>query len=1109
MASAQPLAQLEVRFIDSATGYAVQPESVTARAAQPGASEQRVEAGLMGKSGRAFIPLARGRHTLTVGAPEHQPLSGEVEVTESNAYSIHFLLDPLVPPRELQPDYIGSLHREGATVMLGFVVDDDTGEPIAGAHVSSAPSGVQSWTDARGYFELPVPAQPDTEVETAPAHLLFEQRGYQTQDRQYLELWSNGDWTYRIRLTRGKGTQAIDERQFRHRIAKTHAIVPSASSAQTLEPVQPMDFQPKATSPTNSSIRVPRNIRVLKSDGVTIDYVTMDYYVKHVLPAEWISSWGSIAGGSNSLNAGAVAIRCYAIAKLNAAGSTSTYDICATTSCQVYGSTTSANTDTAVNYTANYVVLSSGTIPSTEYSAEDNSTGFSCGDGYTQPTGGCTFDPVCAGETRSGHGRGMCQWGTAKWATGRKMPGESSSNTTPNGYPLQDWTWIVQHYYPSYALVKGAVLVIGDDVKAVGTVNVNMCPDGGITNGVNCTLLGTVASGTTGTIVDGPMQITADGKGFTWYKIQWNDAGSTLGWAKENYLERVFSVPTAPTGLLATAFATNQINLSWSDTANVETGFKVERASSPAGPWMQVGTVGQNATSYSDKNLYPGSTWYYRVRAYNAGGNSGYSNTTNATTPNTAVTLPATGNKTITECTLLTITNTAAGADFVQLLTGLENFTTETTNNLPLFRNPRFSSTTSANLNGTPDLTIVTDAYTTTGHGTGRVLRVNCNFTNLSNPWLRLTTASAPSWPNPVIDFTRKLRFDIYADKAVQVAVGCRETTTAAGTPIGSDGGTSGAIEWAGVTNISGAAPMPTRTVAAGTWTTLLFNFPTESITSFSGGNGVLSTASGLGALEHLAIVPAAGIGAYNLYLDNFAVLTPRTFTYSLAAGAPSGASVNTTNGVFTWTPNESQGPGVYPISVVVTDNSSPPLAATNTFTVTVNESNRPPALAAIASAMVYAGATVTFTNSATDPDLPANTLTYSLDPGAPSGAGVNPTNGLFTWPTADAQAGTTNPIAVRVTDNGSPPLSDAKSFTITVLPRPSFQALSVSGSTLTLSWSAISNTTFRVQYKDGLLDAGWQTLGPDITAANSTVTAVDTGFGTVPMRFYRLLIVY
>ncbi len=217
----------------------------------------------------------------------------------------------------------------------------------------------------------------------------------------------------------------------------------------------------------------------------------------------------------------------------------------------------------------------------------------------------------------------------------------------------------------------------------------------------------------------------------------------------------------------------------------------------------------------------------------------------------------------------------------MQLITDFESFTTDTTNGLPLFRAPRYSGSTSANLDTTPDLTVVTDVYTTTGHGAGRVLRVNCSFTNATNPWLRLTTGGAANWPNPVIDLTKKLRFDLYADKSVKVAVGCRETTTAAGTAVGSNGGTTGAIEWAGVTNIAGTAPMPTRTVAANTWTTLTFNLPQEPITSFFGGNGILSTASGLGVLEHVALVPVAGVGTNNFYLDNFAVLTPRTLTYS------------------------------------------------------------------------------------------------------------------------------------------------------------------------------------------------------------------------------------
>jgi hypothetical protein len=386
------------------------------------------------------------------------------------------------------------------------------------------------------------------------------------------------------------------------------------------------------------------------------------------------------------------------------------------------------------------------------------------------------------------------------------------------------------------------------------------------------------------------------------------------------------------------------------------------------------------------------------------------------------------------------------------------------------------------------------------------VLRVSCNFTNATNPWLRLTTGSAPNWPNPVIDFTKRLRFDLYSDKAVKVAVGCRETTTAAGTAIGSNGATSGGIEWAGVTNLSGTAPMPTRTVAAGTWTTLTFDFPNEPILNFSGGNGILSTASGLGVLEHLAIVPVAGTGTNNIYLDNFAVLAPRAFTYSLAAGAPTNATVNPTNGVFTWTPTEAQGPSTNSISVIVTDNSTPPLSRTNTFLVTVLETNSAPVLAAISDRTVHAGSLITFTNSATDPDIPANTLAYSLDPGAPPAAVVATNTGLFTWPTTDADANTTNPITVRVTDNGIPPRSDAKTFTVTVLARPDIQSVALTNANAVLTWSAIPGAGYRVQFKNDLSDTSWTDLVPDVTAGGPAASLTDTP--GAPQRFYRVLVV-
>jgi hypothetical protein len=159
--------------------------------------------------------------------------------------------------------------------------------------------------------------------------------------------------------------------------------------------------------------------------------------------------------------------------------------------------------------------------------------------------------------------------------------------------------------------------------------------------------------------------------------------------------------------------------------------------------------------------------------------------------------------------------------------------------------------------------------------------------------------------------------------------------------------------------------------------------------------------------------------------------LPANTLRYSLVT-APSGATLSSTTGLFRWTPTEAQGPGTYTITVRVTDNGSPSMSDQKSFTVTVNEVNRPPVLAAISNKTVDEQTLLAFTVSATDPDLPANTLRYSLLT-APSGVTLDPTTGAFRWTPTEAQGPGTYTVTVRVTDSGSPSLSDQKSFTVTV----------------------------------------------------------------------------
>jgi cysteine-rich repeat protein len=152
--------------------------------------------------------------------------------------------------------------------------------------------------------------------------------------------------------------------------------------------------------------------------------------------------------------------------------------------------------------------------------------------------------------------------------------------------------------------------------------------------------------------------------------------------------------------------------------------------------------------------------------------------------------------------------------------------------------------------------------------------------------------------------------------------------------------------------------------------------------------------------------------------------------TFSLVK-PPAGATINPSTGLFTWTPTEAQGPGIYRFTVRVTDSGSPALSADDLIEVTVTEVNRPPVLSGIGDKSVLERTKLTFIASATDPDIPVNGLTFSLV-NAPAGAGIDAVNGVFTWTPTSAQVGAYS-FAVRVTDNGSPPLSDNKTITVTV----------------------------------------------------------------------------
>ena len=117
---------------------------------------------------------------------------------------------------------------------------------------------------------------------------------------------------------------------------------------------------------------------------------------------------------------------------------------------------------------------------------------------------------------------------------------------------------------------------------------------------------------------------------------KWEDLGleiDTTYWDPTN-------IPNSPTNLASIVVSQTQIDLSWTDNSSNEDVFRIERKIGSGGVYTEIATVGANVTTYQNTGLTANTEYCYRVRAYNTGGNSGYSNEDCATTNPTIPTSP-------------------------------------------------------------------------------------------------------------------------------------------------------------------------------------------------------------------------------------------------------------------------------------------------------------------------------------------------------------------------------------------------------------------------------------------------------------------------------------
>lgn len=158
----------------------------------------------------------------------------------------------------------------------------------------------------------------------------------------------------------------------------------------------------------------------------------------------------------------------------------------------------------------------------------------------------------------------------------------------------------------------------------------------------------------------------------------------------------------------------------------------------------------------------------------------------------------------------------------------------------------------------------------------------------------------------------------------------------------------------------------------------------------------------------------------------------------------------------------------------------------------------------------------IVFIASATDPDLPANTLTFSLDAGAPAGSRIDAKTGAFSWTPSENQGPGVFTITVRVTDSGSadtlaPTLSDSKSFTVTVEPGsqeipPPMIVAEWDGTRLVLKWSTVVGARYKIQFKRALDEAVWTDLAGETVGDGSQAQRSENPSAVESSRFYGVI---
>ncbi|NZA25596.1 hypothetical protein H0E84_04310 [Luteimonas sp. SJ-92] len=444
-AAADRVAAPHIRVRDSATGRALEARlELHPLAGKATPLEARIP-----PRGARLKGIAPGDYLLTATAPGQAPLGARLAF-DAAPLPVTLWLPPAATPTTLHRKALAALDCGDCSLLTGHVYDRASGAALPGA-VVAAQGGARAVTDAEGAFELLLAAPSGSHADALPraTTLTVDAAGYRRQRVAGIALLPDAAH-HVIDLERGSGEARQDLTHVLARApGRTSAPPPQAhvpDRDEALDPADPGQVLHAARLARSSvSIAVPASIRVgtgcsgRSCSGVSV--YEFEDYVGRGLDDEWIASWHP-----DALAAGAIAYRSYAAWYVaNPVGAA--YDICNSTACQVFGSGAWSATVAAAAATRGVLLTRDGIGAAfSEYSAENNAwddpsdgrscsnPDLSCGNGSNgSPANGwpCLADEVGHGRGCFGHGRGMSQWGSQRWAADHG----------------RGWRWIADHYY--------------------------------------------------------------------------------------------------------------------------------------------------------------------------------------------------------------------------------------------------------------------------------------------------------------------------------------------------------------------------------------------------------------------------------------------------------------------------------------------------------------------------------------------------------------------------------------------------------------------------------------------------------------------------------------